>query len=58
MGQRNHLKVHAFGIVIFYICLVRDDIIRDFSYYYGTYTCPKCGKKSVVIDLMKNYFGF
>lgn len=25
------------------------------SYYYGTYTCPECGNKSKVFDLMKNY---
>ena len=25
------------------------------SYYYGTYTCPECGNKSIVFDLMQNY---
>ena len=24
-------------------------------YYYGTYTCPECGNKSVLMDWMKNY---
>lgn len=26
------------------------------SYYYGTYTCPTCGKKSSFFNFMKNYF--
>lgn len=26
------------------------------SYYYGTYTCPECGKKSCVMELAKKYF--
>ncbi len=23
-------------------------------YYYGTYTCPECGKKDILIEMMKN----
>lgn len=34
----------------------QDKAVKNFSYYYGTYTCPECGTKGVVIDLMKNYF--
>ncbi len=30
--------------------------VRALSYYYGIYTCPKCGAKGRVIDLMKKYF--
>ncbi len=26
------------------------------AYYFGTYTCPECGAKTPVIDLMKNYY--
>ena len=26
------------------------------SYFYGTYTCPECGTKGKVPDLMKNYY--
>lgn len=25
------------------------------SYYYGTYTCPECGSKGILIDWMKKY---
>lgn len=26
------------------------------SYYYGTYTCPECGKKESVLEFMKAYY--
>ena len=25
------------------------------SYYYGTYTCPECGKKALLLDFAKSY---
>ena len=30
--------------------------VRALTYYYGIYTCPKCGAKGRVMDLMKKYF--
>lgn len=30
--------------------------LNALSYYYGTYTCPKCGEKDLVMDLVKNYY--
>lgn len=30
--------------------------VRALAYYYGIYTCPKCGAKGRVIDLVKKYF--
>ena len=24
-------------------------------YYYGTYTCPECGSKGILMDWMKKY---
>lgn len=30
--------------------------LKILSYYYGSYTCPECGKKSSVFNFMKNYF--
>jgi len=30
--------------------------VRALSYYYGIYTCPKCGAKGRVMDLAKKYF--
>lgn len=39
-----------------FLHLLRDDAAADaLSYYYGTYTCPHCGKKSLVMDLAKRY---
>lgn len=34
-----------------------DNAVNALSYYYGTYTCPECGKKALVMDLAKKYFG-
>lgn len=36
--------------------LCEKSAVQNLSYYYGTYTCPKCGSQGLVIDLMKNYF--
>lgn len=30
--------------------------VKILRYYYGTYTCPRCGKQKKVIDLIKNYY--
>lgn len=30
--------------------------VKALSYYYGIYTCPKCGAKGRVMDLAKRYF--
>lgn len=31
-------------------------LVRNLTYYYGTYTCPKCGRKHLVMDAAKKYF--
>lgn len=33
-----------------------EEELHMLSYYYGTYTCPECGKSSVVMDMMKYFF--
>lgn len=33
-----------------------EETIKALSYYYGTFTCPECGHKGIVIDLEKYYF--
>ena len=33
--------------------LGNDKNAKKLSYYYGTFTCPNCGKTSIVMDLAK-----
>lgn len=33
-----------------------DKSAEALSYFYGTYTCPECGKTSMVMDSMKRYY--
>lgn len=32
-----------------------NDVINALRHYYGTYTCPKCGQKMLVMDGVKRY---
>jgi len=38
----------------FLINIGEKKLSKTLPYYYGTYTCPKCGEKAIVINLMKN----
>lgn len=40
-----------------FVHILGDEIETELlTYYFGTYTCPECGAKGNVMDLMKNYF--
>ena len=33
-----------------------ENAVKTLCYYYGTYTCPRCGNQKSVIDFIKNYY--
>ena len=33
-----------------------EEAANALSFYYGTYTCPECGKEALVMDVVKKYF--